>query len=78
MPREVIVCRCECGCGRVTKDTQPICIRCLDGNHDINPLIPPKGSELIRCEDCDGFLYFDKKAKMFKCLAFCGRRFHCD
>lgn len=78
MPLKVIVCRCDCGCGRVTRDEYPVCPLCLDGKHPANPLLPPKGVDLIRCGDCDGFMYFDKKVKMFKCGPFCERRHSCD
>jgi hypothetical protein len=78
MPREIIVCRCECGCGRVTRDTHPICPLCLDGRHPSNPLLPPKGSDYIPCGDCNGFLFFDKKSKMFRCSPFCNRGGVCE
>jgi len=78
MPKEVIVCRCDCGCGRVTRETHPTCPLCLENKHPSNPLLPPKDTELTHCGDCHGFMYFDKKAKMFKCGPFCYRRGVCD
>lgn len=78
MSKTIMVCRCDCGCGRVTRDTHPICPLCIDGNHPKNPLLPPKGSDITRCGDCDGFMVFDKKVKMFKCGPFCQRGGVCD
>lgn len=76
MPKEIIVCRCSCGCGRVTRETHPICPLCREGKHPRNPLIPPKSAITTQCWDCDNFMVFDVKAKMFKCPEGC-RRF-CD
>lgn len=73
MPREVIVCRCHCGCGRVTRDTHPICPLCLEGKHPRNPLLPPESSITTQCWDCDGFMVFDLRAKVFKCPEGCRR-----
>jgi hypothetical protein len=78
MPKEVIVCRCDCGCGRVTRETHPTCPLCLENKHPSNPLPRPKDTEMTECGDCHGFMYFDKKAKMFKCGPFCYRRGVCD
>jgi len=78
MSKQVTVCTCDCGCGRVTRITHPICPLCDEGRHPNNPLLPPKGAEVVRCADCDGFLFFDKKAKMFKCGPFCNRQRVCD
>jgi hypothetical protein len=73
MPNEITLCQCDCGCGRVTRSSHPICPLCLDKKHPNNPFLPPKGSESVLCGDCDGFLFFDKRAKMFLCGPFCPR-----
>lgn len=78
MGTRLVLCECDCGCGRVTRETHPVCPLCVDGKHPSNPLLPPKDSNLVSCGDCDGFLVFDKKAKMFRCGPFCYRGGVCD
>ena len=73
-----MVCRCDCGCGRVTRETHPICPLCLEGRHPRYPLNPPKSSITTQCWDCGDKLVFDTKAKMFKCSPACRRYLECD